>query len=545
MVTADALEYGRACFERQAWREAHELLAAADREVPLSAEDIDRLATCAFLLGNESASTDLWARAHHEFQKRGDAELAARCAFRIGFGLFMKGQAALASGWLSRARRLLDDAGLDCPTRGYLLMPEGIQAVRAGNPARGYELFAESLAIGQRFGDTDLVSLGRQGVGRALIRQGNVAEGLALLDEVMVAVIAGELEPLYVGDVYCSVIDACSEVFDLRRAHEWTAALSRWCERQPDTVPYRGTCLVRRAEIMRLHGSWADALDEAARACERLLVPPPKPGAGQAAYQCGELYRLRGDFEKAEEAYQQAADWGTRPQPGLALLRLAQGDGEAAVASLRHVMEDTRDVLVRSRLLGAYVETLLAAGDVTAARAATDELREIATSLDAPFLRATAAHHASAVALAQDDADGALPALQSALEIWRDVEAPYEDARTRVLVALASRMRGDDDTADMELESARRAFQRLGAVTDLARVNDLARQTSAKGPRPLTGRELEVLALVATGKTNKAIADALGLSEKTVARHMSNMFTKLGLSSRAAMTAYAYQNRLV
>lgn len=544
-VRADALEQGRARFERQAWREAHELLAGADREFPLSAEDVDRLATCAFLLGDESASADLWARAHQEFQKRGDAERAARCAFRIGMGLFLKGQAALASGWLARARRTLDDAALDCATRGHLLMPEAIHAIRTGNPVRGFELFTEALAIGQRFGDTDLVSLARQGVGRALIRQGKVAEGLALLDEVMVAVIAGELQPLYVGDVYCSVIDACIEVFDLRRAHEWTSALSRWCERQPDTVPYRGTCMVHRAEIMRLHGSWADAMDEAARACERLLVPPPRPGAGQGAYQCGELYRLRGDFEKAEEAYQQATEWGTRPQPGLALLRLAQGDAEAAVASLRHIVDDARDTLVRSRLLGSYVEVLLAVGDVTAARAAADELREIAMSLDAPFLRAASAYCSGAVALAEDDAEGALRASQSALEIWRDLEAPYEDARTRVLVALASRMRGDDDTAHLELESARRAFQRLGAATDVARVNDLMRQSPVKGPRQLTGRELEVLALVATGKTNRAIADALGLSEKTVARHMSNMFTKLGLSSRAAMTAYAYRNRLV
>ena len=545
MLLADALQQGRACFERQAWREAHDLLSDADREAPLAPEDIDRLATCAFLLGDESGSADLWARAHQEFQKRGDVEQAALCAFRIGIGLFLKGQAAHANGWLARARRLLDDAGRDCSVRGYLLMPEGIGAVRAGNPARAHELFCKAADIGRRFGDDDLVAIARQGTGRALIRMGQVAEGLALLDEVMVAVLAGELAPLHVGDIYCSVIDACTEIYDLRRAHEWTAALQRWCERQPDGLPYRGSCLVRRAEIMKLHGSWTDAMDEAERACVRLLVPPPKPAAGQAYYQRGELHRLRGELEKAEGAYRQAAELGSKPQPGLALLRLAQGDVDAAVSSLRRGLDETGDRLVRSRLLGAYVEVLLVAGEVAVARAASDELTGIATSFDAPFLRALSAHCSAAIFLTEEDANSAMPLLRSALDLWREIEAPYEDARTRELIAVAARMLGDDETAALELAASRRAFQKLGAVTDVARVDARTLKSGGKGPRQLTSRELEVLALVATGKTNKAIAEALGLSEKTVARHLSNMFTKLDISSRAAMTAYAYRNHLV
>lgn len=545
MLTADALIQGRACFERQAWRDAHERLSAADRETPLAPEDIDRLATCAYLLGDEPASADLWARAYQEFQLRGDAELAARCAFRIGFILLQKGQMAHGGGWLARARRLLDDAGCDCAVRGYLLLPEAIRVARGGDPARGYELFSEALAIGQRFGDADLIAFGRQGQGRTLIRTGRPADGLALLDEVMVAVTAGELLPLYVGDIYCSVIEACVEIFDLRRAHEWTAALQHWCDRQPDALPYRGTCLVRRAEILQLHGSWTDAMGEAERACEHLLVPPPKAAAGLAYYQRGELHRLRGEFEQAEQAYRQGAEWGRRPQPGLALLRLAQGDVDAALMSLRRAVDENRDTVVRSRVLGAYVEVLLRAGDVAAARSAAEELRDIATSFDAPFLQAMAADCAGAVLVAEGDADGALEALHRARAVWREIEAPYEDARSRVSVALASRMRGDDETATMELDAARREFQRLGAVTDLARANELARPDEAKAPSQLTARELEVLGLVATGKTNRAIADSLGLSEKTVARHISNIFMKLGLASRAAATAYAYRNRLV
>jgi DNA-binding CsgD family transcriptional regulator len=551
MLMADALQQGRACFERQLWREAHELLSDADREAPLAAEDLDRLAACAHLLGDESASTDLWARAHQGFQTRGDAEQAARCAFRIGFALVSRGQMAHGGGWLARARRLLDDAGKDSPVRGYLLMPDGIRATRAGEPARGYEVFSEALEIGQRFGEADLITWARHGQGRALIKMGRVTEGLALLDESMVAATSGDVLPLNVGAIYCSMIDACTEIFDLRRAHEWTAALSRWCERQPDGLPYRGTCLVRRAEIMRLHGSWADAMDEVDRACVRLLVPPPQPGAGQAYYQRGELHRLRGELDRADEAYRQAAEWGSKPQPGLALLRLAQGDVDSAVVSLRRTLDEAVDTGVRSRLLSAYVEVLLAAGDVEAASVAASELDAIAVALNAPFLSATSACCAGGIHLAEGHADDAMALLEDAREIWREIEAPYEEARCRVLIALASRMRGDDETARLELDASRRTFERLGAMTDVARVDELAHvdelagQTRSKGPRQLTGRELEVLALVATGKTNRAIADALGLSEKTVARHISNIFTKLGLSSRAAATAYAYQQRLV
>ena len=545
MVTGDALAQARASFEREAWREAHALWCAADREDPLGPEDIDRLASCAYMLGNEAESAELWSRAHHAFLERGDAERAARCAFRIGFDLFAKGQVAHGNGWLARARRVLDDAGADTVVRGYLLIPDAIRAARVGDAAGAHGLFSDALATGKRFGDRDLVALARMGQGRALIKMGRVAEGVALLDDVMVGVTSGELATLYVGDVYCSVLDACAEIFDLARAHEWTEALTQWCDRQPDRVPYRGSCLIRRAEILQVHGSWTDAMVEASRACERLVAPPPKPAAGLALYQCGELHRLRGDFGKAEEAYRLASEMGRKPQPGLALMRLAQGDVEAAVASIRRAVEEVRDVAVRSRMLGAYVEILLAANDTATARAAAAELREIATVVNAPFLRAGAAHAQAAVLMAEGDNASALAALTEARELWRDLEAPYDDARSAVLVAMASRNVGDEDAAELELSVARRTFERLGAAIDVARVDDLARAAPAKRLGHLTARELEVLSLVATGKTNRAIAGSLGLSEKTVARHVSNIFVKLGLSTRAAATAYAYRNRLV
>jgi len=545
MVPVDALPHARASYDRQLWRQAYELFSATDREEPLGADDLDRLATCALMIGNESESVDIWAKAHHEFLTRGAVEQAARCAFRIGYGLAFRGQIAHASGWLARARRVLDDAAADSVVRGYLMLPDAIRAALAGEFTRSHDLFIQAEAIGQRFGDGDLIAFGRQGQGRTLIKMGRLAEGVALLDEVMVAVTAGELMPMSMGDIYCSVIDACSEIFDLRRAVEWTAALEKWCEAQSDNIPYRGMCLIHRAEILQLQGSWSDALGEAERACDRLLVPPPRPAAGRACYQRGELHRLRGEFDKAEASYRQAAELGRKPQPGLALLRLAQGDAEAALGSIRRAVEEARAPVVRSRMLGAFVEILLAVNDTESARGAARELEEIAESLDAPFLRAAAAHCSGAVDLAEGNAKHALVALHNARDVWRDVEAPYDEARTRVLIALASRALGDEDTAALELDAARGRFERLGASNDVARLEASARRESPRAPTRLTARELEVLSLVATGKTNRAIADALGLSEKTVARHVANIFTKLDVTSRAAATAYAYRNRLV
>ena len=551
-MAEDALRRGRERYARQAWREAQAYFLEAEREAPLDPEDLVCLATCSYLLGSEADSTQLFARAYQEFLHRGDAERAALCAFRVAFEFFGQGQAAQGNGWLARARRLLDELGRETVVHGYLLIPEGIRATTGGDPARGYATFSEAAAIGRRFGDTDLTAATRQGMGRALIKMGKVAEGVALLDEAMVAVTAGEVSPIVAGEVYCSVIEGCHEIFDLRRAQEWTVALSEWCDRQADMVPYRGACLVRRAEVLRLHGEWEDALDDVARACDQLTHPPPKPAAGAAFYQRAELHRLRGDFATAEDAYRHAAELSRKPQPGLAQLRLAQGDVAAAVANIRRVLEEATDRAGRSRVLGPYVEIMLAANDTSAARAAADELSEIAASLDAPLVRAAAAHARGAVLLAEGDAQAALAELREACNLWQELEAPYEGARTRFLMGMASRLIGDVDSSELEIDAARRTFQRLGAVMDLARVTELARSTASKGAgtgrtaaRQLTARELEVLALIATGKTNRAIADALALSEKTVARHVSNIFTKLGVTTRAAATAFAYRNHLV
>jgi DNA-binding CsgD family transcriptional regulator len=528
------------------WGEIYARLLAADRESPLGPEDLARLATAAYLTGREPESAGLWARAHHGFQDRGQPAAAARAAVWLAYGLLDKGELAQGSGWLARARRLLDECGQDCVERGYLLLPEALRSISEGDYERAAGTFRLAARAGDRFGDADLIALARHGEGRALIRLGRTAAGLELLDEAMVAVTAGEVSPLVAGDVYCGVISGCQEVFDWRRAREWTAALARWCDGQPDLVPFRGQCLLHRAEVLQLRGDWRAALDEARRACERLSDPAGQAGLGAAFYQLAEVHRLRGELAEAEEAYRQASLHGRRPQPGLALLRLARGEVAAAVAAIAGAVNESAERRTRARLLPAQVEIALATHDVAMARTVAGELAAIAAEVGAPYLRAASAQAAGSVCLAEGDAQGALAVLREAEAIWRDLEAPYEAARTRVLIAVACRELGDECAADLELEAARAAFRQLEAAHDLAEVGRLSRAPAPpKGAGGLTARELQVVRLVAAGATNRAIAGRLRISEKTVARHLSNIFVKLGVPSRAAATAYAYEHRLV
>lgn len=541
---AQTLDRGRQSFRQQAWGAAFSQLSEADREAPLEPQDLAELAQAALLVGREAEGADLLARAHQGFLSLGAMQPAARCAFWVGFTSLLNGEFAKASGWLSRASRLLDGQP-NCVEKGYLLLPAGYRSFHEGDTQTATATFAKARVIGDLFRDKDLSTLSLQGHGRALIRQGEIDKGVTLLDEAMVAVTASEVSPLTAGGVYCSVLEACGEIFDLRRAQEWTSALEKWCASQPDLMPYRGQCLVRRAALLQLHGAWPEALKEAQRASECLSQPVPKPSVGAAFYQIAEVHRLRGDFGEAEEAYRQASLWNRTPQPGLAQLRLAQGQLDAANAAVRRMIEEVREPGIRALVLDVYVEIVLAAHDVAAARLAADELASIADRQGAPFLHALACRASGAVLLAERDARSALHALRQSWTTWCELDAPYEAARVRILIALACRELGDEDAAVLELTAAREVFQTLRAAVDLARVDALLLNHAPKLAGPLTAREIEILKLVASGMTNRAIAGKLHISEKTVARHISNIFNKLDLSSRAAATAYAYQHDLV
>jgi ATP/maltotriose-dependent transcriptional regulator MalT len=542
---SDVLEGGRESYAQRAWNDAYESLSRADEVAPLEAEDLELLASSAFMLGRVDDFLGLIERAHHAYVDAGEALRAARCGFFLGVNLAIRGEMGRASGWFGRAHRLVEREGRDCAEQGYLLLPVAMQQQATGNYEAAYAAAASAAEIGEHFRNPDLLALAVHTQGQILIKQGLLEKGLRLLDEAMVSVTAGELSPIITGVVYCGVIAGCEEAYDVRRAQEWTDALSRWCVEQPDVVAFTGRCLSHRAEIMQLHGAWPDALEEARRARERCEEGMNQPAAGQAFYQQGELHRLQGDFAAAEAAYRDANRYGREPQPGLALLRLAQGDDDAAAAAIQRALGETMEPLKRARLLPANAEIMVAVGDVREARRAADELTEIAGGSESAMLRAIAGHVHGMVDLAEGDAQAALVALRQACRIWQELDAPYETARARVQMGLACRALGDEDTAALELETATGVFERLGALPDLTSLDSLAGTTATDDAHGLTPRELEVLRLVAAGRTNREIASALVVSEHTVARHVQNIFTKLRVSSRTAATAFAFEHQLV
>jgi ATP/maltotriose-dependent transcriptional regulator MalT len=545
-MTSPTLQRGREAFHRKAWKDAHALLSAVDEESPLGLEDLERLGMAAYLIGSLGEAAAIQERAHREAVRSGDHRRAARHAFWLGLGLGDAGEYAQAGGWFARAKRILDDAGVDCVERGYLLVPSALRSVEEGDHQAALAAYAAAAAIADRFGDADLTTLARVGQGEEKIALGDIRAGVALLDEVLVMLTADEVSPIVVGIVYCSVVDTFQVIFDVRRAQEWTTAMIRWCESQPDLVPFRGQCRLHRARLMQLRGDWHEAAEEARQAREWLSRPSPgDPVMGEAFYQQAELHRLQGRLAAAEAGYREASVHGRRPEPGLALLRLRQGQLPVALASIRRALAEAADRPTRSRLLEAAVEVELAAGGVEDARHLADELREISASFGAPLLHAMAARAEGATLLEAGEAESAVGVLRTAWSAWRSLGAPYEAARARVLIARACRALGDEEAARMELDAARRVFAELGAAPDVEAVDSLAQTGSSPTPGGLTARELDVLRLVASGRTNRAIASDLVLSEKTVARHVANIFTKLGLSSRAAATAYAYEKGLV
>ncbi len=551
VTVPDALSRGRLAFARRSWSEAYAGLSAAAIEGSLELDDLEHLALAAELTGRHDEGSDILARAHQEALRAGDIARAAYDAFWLGFGLIARGEFARGGGWIARAAGLIEEHDLDCVTRGYLELPGAIRSGDEGDAATALAGFERASEVAARFGDRDLATLGRLGRGTSLVALGERERGASLLDEAMVAVTAGEVGPIIAGIVYCATIECCQQMFDLRRAQEWTAALTRWCESQPDLVPFRGRCMLYRAELLQFHGAWGEAVEETRRAYLRLSEPPPEPAVGAAHYQEAELHRLRGEFEQAEASYRQGTEWGRPPEPGFALLRLAQGDRHGALAIIRRALDEVRDPATRTRLLDPAVEIFLANDDVEAARAAADELAATAEASRAPLVRAMAARGLGAVLLAEGDGRAALASLRQAWTSWQGLEAPFEAAQVRVLIGRACRALGDEATAQIEFDAARRAFEELGAKPDAALVTAELRVGGAVPVGPergnvagLTAREIEVLRLVAAGKSNRAIAEALVISEKTVARHVSNIFLKLEVSSRSAATAYAYEHGL-
>ena len=460
---------------------------------------------------------------------------------------------AQAGAWIARATRLT--AGrTGCSEQGYLLLPAAERELRDGDYQGAFATAEKAAALGARCGDRDLVTVAVHLQGRARVGEGRISEGVALLDEAMLTISAGETSSRVTAWIYCKTIQTCQQVYDVRRAREWTVALNAWCDSLPQlTGAYSGICRIHRSELLQLVGSWREAAQEARLACRQLTHGYGLIVTGGAFYQLGDIHRLRGELADAEQAYRQAGQYGWLVQPGIALLRLAQGDTITAMAAIRRALAEATDgalyrvpgrELTRSQLLPAYVEIMVAGDDLAAADAGGAELAAIAEQYRTPALHARAAHALGSVHLARGDPDRALPALRRACRLWHDLEAPYEAARVRVLIARACRLMQDDDGATLELTAARQAFHVLGARPDVLRADALVGDRSTAAPCGLSCREVEVLRLLAAGRSNRMIAAELVLSEKTVQRHVSNIFSKIEVGSRTAAAAYAFEHGL-
>lgn len=537
--TVAELLVAREAYDRGDWADA---LQGLRGKGGLGADDTLALATSAYLMGNVDEAIRALQGGYQDMIKNGDSLGAVRFGFWLALILNVRGDVAIGTGWVARGQRLLENEPAELPERAYLLIHDFFQYLERGDVATAFETAGRVVELARRFGNDDLVALGLMCQGRVRIYSGQVREGLAVLDEAMVGISAGEASPIIAGMVYCSMIEACQEVSDFSRAASWTSALTRWCDTQPGLVPYTGQCSLHRGQIMRLHGAYDEALGEFARAQRRYRLEGTTAPAALAMTEQGDVLRIQGKLDEAEDCYRQSAELGYEPQPGLALCWLARGRTPAAVSAMRRLLAETQGPVGRSRMLPGGVHVMVAAALIDEAREHADELAEIASLFGNPAVRAMAAYARATVELASGQVVEALSQARESTRLWSDIGAPYEAARARVLVARALRELGDEDSATGELAVAGRAFAEVGAAPAAQEVHKLLGRARPGG---LTEREIEVLSLVAEGKSNYEIARVLVLSQKTVERHLSNIFSKLDVSSRTAAAAYAHDHGLM
>jgi class 3 adenylate cyclase len=482
VVTEDPLQAGRVAAQRHAWREAFDLLTEADAKESLAADDLATLGEAAWWIGRNEACMGARERAFAGYLEAGDSTGGARMAISLARDHKVRLESGIYRGWLLRAERLL--AGQpESPEHGWLLRIQASQAAGDGDMERALQLIGEALDIGMRTGNRDLQAISLHDQGEYMVRVGRIEEGLAMADEATVAAVGGELGPWATGIVYCNTISLSDALADYRRAGEWTEASIRWCERQ-SIAGFPGICRVHRADVIRLRGHWVEAEREARQACSELEDAGLLMFAGEGFYEIGAIRLRMGDLEAAEDAFRQAHEKGRDPQPGLALLRLYQGKVDAAKSSIRRAVDETIGRLERAKLLPAGVEIAVAAGELEAARTATEELESIAEEFRSPALHAEAAMCRGAIQLADGDPAAACKSLKRSWQLWQEVDAPYEAARARTLLGRAYREQGDEEAAVLELQTARAGFERLGAALDLRLVAELlGPDAAARAPR--------------------------------------------------------------
>ncbi len=532
-----AIQAARAAYDRGAWADATELFLTADAEMELDLDDLEALVWAAGISAQDRVMLDGLERLYGYFSANGNHVECARTAFWCGLRNMLIGEVGLASGWLRRAAKHAEQTAPDCVQRGYLLLPRVYLHRGKGDYETAIELANEAIAIAENGGDPDLIAMACSLKGCILFRLGRVEEGYVPIDEAMLLANSRRLSPVVCGVVYCEIVASCCRVLEMVRAREWTSILTDWCQRNPQAKAFNGVCQVHRAEVLQLEGHWVEAFEEAERAGDGLIGTAEHTAMASAAYRRGEILRLRGEFDKSDAEYRLAGEIGIDPQPGLALLRLAQGRREEAIAGIRRAVETAGDLPRKAALLPAGIEIFIACGDLDVAERLCSEMSEIAERFGTEILARVADQGRASLAVARGEFSDAVPSLIRARRYWSEFGAPYLVARLRVDIGRACAELGDTESAEREFGAAEKIFQDLGAAPDLARVLEMRASSKPVAADNLTARERQVLALVADGGTNREIANELNISPKTVNRHVENILGKLGVSSRAAAVA--------
>jgi DNA-binding CsgD family transcriptional regulator len=517
----------------------------ADAEAGLEIGDLEALAWAAGISARDREMLAALERVYAHHAGKEDHEQCARAAFWSGLRYLMIGEAGLGSGWLERAAQHTDKTAADCVQRGYLLLPQVVTHRGKGAYEPAIEIAEKAIAIGKAASEPDLIALAGSLMGGMLFRQGRIDEGYVPIDEAMLLANGEQLSPIVTGVVYCEVVASCCRVLEMVRAREWTAILNDWCQRNPQAKAFNGVCQVHRAEVLQIEGNWSEAFAEAERAGQGLQGTTEQTAMANAAYRRGEILRLRGQFESAEAEYRRAGEIALDPQPGLALLRLAQGRLDEAAAMISRAVDTAREMPRKAALLPAAIEIFIASGDFDTAETFCREMQYIAESFGSEILARVSEHASGSLALARGSYSDAIATLTRARRYWSEFGAPYLVARLSVDVGRGCAALGDIEGAKMEFNVAAKLFHELGAEPDLTRLRAILTAGQSPASAILTARERDVLALMAEGGSNREIGAELGISPKTVNRHVENIFDKLAVSSRTAAVAKALKAGLI
>jgi DNA-binding NarL/FixJ family response regulator len=536
----ERLGEAHAAHQRGDWATAYALLAQLRGAHPLGVDDLAALSEAAWWLGLIRETLEVSEECHHRLLEDGQIERAAMVALENSFNWFLRGQPEIGSGWISRARRLLD--GLPtCVGHGFLLWMEASEQAEAGDVDAALASARRMCAMAEELDAPMLTSFGLALEGTLVIRHGDTERGFGLLDEAMLPVLAGRLSPDSAGNLYCQMMSICHELADVPRARRWTEITESWCDGFTSAVMFAGICRVHRTQLLRLQGDWDEAVSAATLAAEE-LAELNNEAVGEALYEIGETDRLRGDLAGARSRYDAAREFGRDPEPGASLLLLAEGRPDQAHAAITRRLTEVNDPFVRARLLRGQVDIALVRSDLETIDAAADELTAIADRYRTPGFRAWAESAHGVHLLVTGAVDDALAALRSALSSYQVMGATYDAAVTRLLIARALASSGDAGASQAEADRARAVLDELGAVAPPG----YALESKARVlPGGLTVREAEILVAIAEGLSNREVAGHLVISEKTVARHLANVYAKLGVSSRTAAAAWAHRNGLL